>query len=113
MLILVVVIGGLGFLWINDLLPRAQPVVSSQKGNATIELYATSWCGYCKKTRQLFKTSGVRFTEYDIEKDPAARQRYQTLKGRGVPLIVASSTIIRGYNEAELRKLTTDNRYKL
>lgn len=112
-MVLVIVIGGLGFLWVNDMLPRAQPTISSQKGSDTIELYATAWCGYCKKTRQLFKGNNIRYVEYDIEKDSTARQRYQNLKGRGVPLIVANGTVIRGYNESELRKLTADKRYKL
>lgn len=80
---------------------------------SVINLYATSWCGYCAKTRKLFKQKGVRYIEHDIEKSQSARDRYNELGGRGVPLIEADGVVIKGYNEPLLRKLTEDERYKL
>ena len=52
-----------------------------QAGNASgeIVLYATAWCGYCAKTRELFAEDGVAYREVDIEKDSAGRARYQAL----------------------------------
>ena len=37
-------------------------------------MYATDWCGYCKKARRYFRKNGISFTEYDIEKDAAAKK---------------------------------------
>lgn len=79
----------------------------------TLKLYATSWCGYCAKTRQFFKNNKINYIEYDIEKDVSANKRFKALNGRGVPLIEADNLVIRGYNEFELKKLATDSRYKL
>lgn len=69
-------------------------------------LFSTSWCGYCKKTRHLFNKHNIPYIEYDIEKSPTARKQYDELNGRGVPLVVANDTLIRGYNpQAIIREL--------
>lgn len=79
----------------------------------TVILYSTAWCGYCKKSRELFEQGNVRYKEYDIEKDSAARAAYKKLKGRGVPLIEANGRVIRGYNKQLLQELVEDERYQL
>jgi len=67
----------------------------------SVELYATSWCGYCKKARLFFRNQGIKFVEYDIEKDLNAAYRKQQLdSGRGVPFAVINGQKIRGYSEA-------------
>ena len=38
-------------------------------GAGHVTMYATSWCGYCKKARTYFRQNGINFIEYDIEKD--------------------------------------------
>lgn len=67
-----------------------------------VVLYATAWCGYCAKTRRLFKQLRVEFTEYDIEKDASANARFQQLGGRGVPLILIGKDVVRGFDEDEI-----------
>jgi mycoredoxin len=61
-------------------------------------LYATQWCGYCKKTRAFLRSKGIDYIEYDIEKSATGRQQYDSLNGNGVPLLVVKSEIIRGYD---------------
>lgn len=63
-----------------------------------VVLYATAWCGYCKKTRALFKEHGIPYKEYDIEKSLQGKQEYDRLNGRGIPLVVVNGVVIRGYN---------------
>ena len=41
---------------------------SSSSKNGKVIMYSTAWCGYCKKARQYFKSKGISFVEYDIEK---------------------------------------------
>jgi glutaredoxin len=64
-----------------------------------VVLYATSWCGYCRKARELLRSRGVAFVEHDIERSAEGRRQYEALKGRGVPLLVVNGTVIRGYSE--------------
>lgn len=74
-----------------------------------VTLYATSWCGYCRKTRELLAELGVAYVEKDVEKSAEGRKEYQA-KGKGyggVPLLDIGGTIVRGYEPEEIRTLVT------
>jgi len=64
----------------------------------TVELYVTSWCGYCKQAQSYLQSRGVPYVAYDIEKDSAARQRHKELGGHGVPLIIIGSNRMNGFS---------------
>lgn len=73
---------------------EAAPVVAEEQ----VEMFATSWCGYCRKAREFFQSRGIPFVEYDIEADAAAAQRKQEIDTRpGVPLVVINGTPIHGF----------------
>lgn len=61
-------------------------------------LYATDWCGYCKKTRALLNEHKIAFVEYDIEKSAEGAEQHKRLGGRGVPVLLINQKVIRGYN---------------
>lgn len=64
-----------------------------------VELYATSWCGYCRKTRAFFAANGINYREYDVETDSAAKDRKAKLSpGAGVPVVQIEGQVIGGYN---------------
>lgn len=67
--------------------------------NGEVVLYATSWCGYCRATRELLAREGVKYREFDIEQSAEGAKLYRALGGRGVPLLEVGDTLIRGYNE--------------
>ncbi len=65
----------------------------------SVELYTTSWCSYCKKAKAYFRSKGIAFTEYNIEKDKAAQKRMRSLtKSRAVPFAVINGQQIQGYS---------------
>lgn len=66
-----------------------------------VELYVTSWCPYCKKASDFFRSRGIPFTEYDIEKDKsAARRKKRLTKETGVPFAVIDGKTIQGFKRA-------------
>ncbi|MGD2271292.1 MAG: glutaredoxin domain-containing protein [Desulfobacterales bacterium] len=66
-----------------------------------IELYTTSWCKYCQNARDFFRSRGIPFTEYDVEKDAsAARRKNQLTRHKGVPFAVINGKRITGFNKA-------------
>lgn len=67
-----------------------------------IVMYSTSWCGYCQKAREFFKKRGIAYTEYDIEKDQIAKQRYDAIGGSGVPVILVNEKRMSGFSEKRL-----------
>ena len=70
-------------------------------GEADVELYVTSWCPYCKKASEFFRSRGIPFTEYDIEKDKnAARRKKRLTKENGVPFAIINGQKIQGFKRA-------------
>jgi glutaredoxin len=82
------------------------PVVSgTASAGATrpeIKMYATDWCGYCRKAREYFARQGIRYTELDVDKSAAARAEYQRMGARGVPVILVGTQRMNGYSEERL-----------
>jgi mycoredoxin len=39
---------------------------------ATITMYSTTWCGYCRRLKSQLDREGIGFTEVNIEEDPAS-----------------------------------------
>ena len=63
-----------------------------------VVLYATSWCGYCRKTRELLSAYNIEYTELDVERSQEGKRRFDQLGGHGVPVVTVGSTAIHGYN---------------
>ncbi|MBD8598439.1 glutaredoxin family protein [Pseudomonas sp. W2Oct36] len=87
---------------IENLVHPSSALSEQAQANAKVTLYATDWCGYCKQTRRFLDSQGIRYTEYDIEKDAAGRKAYEALGGRGIPLIDVNGTLIRGFSEEQI-----------
>lgn len=79
-------------------------MVTSQNDRFTgrVELYVTSWCGYCKKALEYVKSNNINYVAYDIEKDSVAHKRYRELGGHGIPLIVIGTHRMSGYSQEGL-----------
>lgn len=67
-------------------------------GGANVEIFITSWCGYCKKMVRFLNEKGIPYTAYDIEKDSAAARTYRELGGNGVPVVRIGSRVVHGYS---------------
>ena len=76
----------------------------AQAGQPKVELYMTSWCPYCKKAEAFFKSKGIAYTTYDIEKDTAALARFQKYHVQGVPLVIIGGTTVAGYSIEEYER---------
>lgn len=76
-----------------------------EDGKPRFVMYATSWCGYCKKAREYLDGRDVELVEFDIETDLSARQDYETLRGMGTPLIYRGYERVQGFSIAGLEPL--------
>lgn len=86
-----------------------QPVINdhaeSTLQEANVVMYATSWCGYCRKARNYFKANNIAFIEYDIEKNMSAKRRYDGFGGRGVPIIFVGHQRMNGFSIPGFKRL--------
>ena len=83
--------------------PKKPNVVS--KPEEKVLMYATSWCGYCKKARKYFRKNNIPYIEYDIEQDAEAKRQYKKLGGNGVPLILYENRRMTGFSQDRFRHL--------
>jgi len=78
--------------------------VTPLSSGPSLVLYSTAWCGYCKKARAFMRQEGIRFREYDIEKTPSAKRRYDKMGGKGVPLLVRGGETLQGFSVQRYRQ---------
>jgi glutaredoxin 3 len=65
-----------------------------------VQLYATGWCPYCTRARQLLISKGVEIEEIDVDARPDARQEMMARSGRHtVPQIFINQTHVGGCDD--------------
>lgn len=73
---------------------------------ATIIIYTTPTCVYCKMSKAFFKEHNVSFTEKDVASDLAAREEMVKRSGQmGVPVIDIDGKLIIGFDKEKLSDL--------
>jgi glutaredoxin 3 len=76
---------------------------------ARIQMYTTSWCGYCVRAKALLESRHLPYEEINLDDDPTFRQTIQDLTGGWtVPQILIDGQPIGGYTE--LWRLDRDGR---
>jgi glutaredoxin 3 len=61
------------------------------------ELFGTAGCPYTKDAREWLEWKGYDFEEYDVEADPAARERMIAISGgqRMVPILAEDGDVVQ------------------
>ena len=65
-----------------------------------VVMYATGWCPYCTRARELLKQKGVDLEEIDVDARPEARTEMTARTGRRtVPQIFIGTTHVGGCDD--------------
>lgn len=66
-----------------------------------IELYTKSTCGFCHMAKNLLQKKGVKFTEFDISRDPSKRREMMDRApgSMTVPQIFVGTTHVGGCDD--------------
>lgn len=65
-----------------------------------VVMYASGWCPYCQRARNLFELKNVVFEEIDVEADTKLREEMKTRSGRDtVPQIFIGATHVGGFDD--------------
>jgi glutaredoxin 3 len=65
-----------------------------------IVMYATGWCPYCQRARNLLDLKSLSFDEIDVEADPRLREEMRARSGKStVPQIFIGATHVGGFDE--------------
>jgi glutaredoxin 3 len=67
----------------------------------TVEIYTSPLCGYCHAAKRLLAKKGVAFTELDVSRDPATREKMikRANGGRTVPQIFIGDRHVGGSDD--------------
>jgi glutaredoxin 3 len=72
----------------------------SGQGQPRVVMYATDWCPYCRRARQLLEARGVAFDEIDVDMSPEARAEMQRRSGStSVPQIFVGEVHVGGCDD--------------
>ena len=73
---------------------------------ATVTIYTTPTCVYCKMSKEFFKAHNIQYTEKDVAADEAARKEMFEKSGQmGVPVIFVDGEMVVGFDEKKLSSL--------
>jgi glutaredoxin 3 len=72
---------------------------------ATVTIYTTPTCAYCKMAKEFFKNNNVQYEEKDVVADAAARDSMIAKSGQmAVQVIEVDGKIIVGFDQPKLKE---------
>ncbi len=70
--------------------------------NPVFKIYTTTTCPYCKASKALLASKGIKFEEIDLTQNPEERARLmEKFNWRTVPLILKDDEFVGGFNELQ------------
>ena len=70
-----------------------------------VKVYTTPTCPYCKMAKKFLDDNGIKYQEFNIVEDKAAREEMKSKCGSlAVPTICLDGDVLVGFNEAQLRE---------
>lgn len=70
-----------------------------------IVLFTQGWCEYSEMVRLHLESRGQRYTERDVDVDPAARDDMLKLGASATPVTVIDGEVIIGFDEEAIDEL--------
>ena len=71
--------------------------------DSPVIVYSASWCAFCHAAMEYLDKLGIKYTDKDVEKDPAAGQEAtDKSQQRGIPVIDIGGTIIVGFDRPKI-----------
>jgi glutaredoxin-like YruB-family protein len=80
---------------------------------ATVTVYSTTWCAFCKTEKQWLDKLGVKYISKNVEEDEAAnKELLEKLGGnfQGVPVTDIGGEMILGFDRPKLQKALEANK---
>jgi glutaredoxin 3 len=72
---------------------------------ATVKIYSTPTCPWCKKAKAYFKENNIKFTDVDVSSDKKAQEKMIEKSGQmGVPVIEINEKILVGFDKAKVEE---------
>ena len=71
--------------------------------NPQVTVYSATWCAFCHAAMEYLDKLGVKYTDKDVEKDPAAGlEAVNKSEQRGIPVLDIDGDIIIGFDRPRI-----------
>ncbi|MFA4843905.1 MAG: glutaredoxin family protein [Candidatus Margulisiibacteriota bacterium] len=73
---------------------------------ASVKVYSTPTCPYCKMVKGFLAENNVQYEEIDVSRNQSAAQEMVARSGQmGVPVLDIDGQIVVGFDRAKIKKL--------
>jgi len=73
------------------------------KNQPKVDIYVNGQSDICRTALAFFDSNKIVYTRHDMDADPGARQRYNSLEGQGLPLVFIGDYRMDGWDENAVR----------
>ena len=75
----------------------------TSQNSPQVTIYSADWCAFCHAAKEYLDKKGVKYTEKNIETDPAFAQESVSKSGQtGIPVLDIDGTIIVGFDRPKI-----------
>ncbi len=79
--------------------------MTEAKSQKRVIVFSTPTCSFCNMAKKYFREKGVKFTDVDVSRDPAAARDIIRRSGQqGVPVIDIGGKIVVGFDRVKIDK---------
>jgi glutaredoxin-like YruB-family protein len=70
---------------------------------SSVIVYSATWCAFCRAAKEYLDKLGVKYTELDVEADPANGHAAVDKSGqRGIPVLDIDGDIVVGFDRPKI-----------
>jgi glutaredoxin-like YruB-family protein len=78
----------------------------TEKVQPRVIVFSTPTCSFCMAAKQYFRQKGVKYSDVDVSRDPAAARDMVRRSGQmGVPVIDIGGKIVVGFDRNKINQL--------
>jgi len=76
-----------------------------------VQIYSAVWCGFCHATKDYLDKLGVKYEDFDIERDPEKAMECVQKSGQmGIPVLDINGSIIIGFDRPRIDAALRENK---
>ncbi len=77
-----------------------------EKVQPRVIVFSTPTCSFCNAAKQYFRQKGIKYSDVDVSRDPAAARDMVRRTGQmGVPVIDIGGKIVVGFDRTRINQL--------
>jgi len=70
----------------------------------TVEIYTALGCPHCQDAKMYMQMNKIKFTEYNMDRQPGAEKKFLAMGGKKIPLLLVKGKLLRSWNQQAFEK---------